>query len=97
MKPMPSKEDMKKDLAAETKALRDSNIPADKTHQMGKLRHKKYYKELAETADVDNFADGYANLATDTFELIGEDPINYRSYDYTLSADRKTFERTNPK
>lgn len=91
---MPSKGEMKKDLAAETKALRDNNIPEEKTHLLGKLRHKQYYKGLADTAEIDNVADVYADILTDAHELIAVDPIHYRSYHYTVSPDGKSFKRT---
>lgn len=96
-KPMPSKEEMEKDLAIETKALRDNNIPEERTHLLGKLKHKKYYKELADTAEIENVDDVHADILTDALDLIAEDPINFRSYHYTISPNKKKFKRTKPK
>lgn len=94
---MPSKEEMEIDLAIETKALRDSNIPEERTHLLGKLKHKKYYKDLADTAEIENVDDVHADILTDGLDLIAEDPINFRSYHYTINPDKKTFKRTKPK
>lgn len=90
---MPSKEEMEKDLAAETRALRYNNIPTKRTHLLDKFRFKKYYNELAVTAEIDNVDDVYADILTDAHGLITQDPINFRNCHYILSPGRKTFKR----
>lgn len=92
-KPLPTKEEMEKDLEAETKALRDNNIPVERTHMLGKPRHKQYYKDLAVTAGVENVPDVYADILTDALEVLEQDPIGFHDNQYTLSKDKKTFER----
>lgn len=88
-KTLPSKEAMLTDMRANTQIQWNKGYKKHQTHYLG-AEQKEYYRQLAETAEIENLPDVVAAIHFDSRQTMAKDPLNYRKYRYHI-VDDKTF------
>lgn len=80
---------MRADVEAQTKALRAKGIPEHYIHYLGK-EQQNYYKQLADTADIENIPDVIAEIHLDALDEGVKNPKAFRDFRYTIDGNKFT-------
>lgn len=82
---------MLKDTEIDEEDRKSRNLPKKKSHFLGVDRHAEYYKDLAETADIQGMKPVIPKIFNKTVARIFENFNTYRSYNYKI-VDDENFE-----
>lgn len=88
-KELPSKTNMMLDMRAQTQIQWNKGYPKHYTHYLGP-EAKEYYKQLSETAEIENLPNVLAAVHFDTRAAMVVAPSQFRKYKYTI-VDDNTF------
>ncbi|XP_031628582.1 senecionine N-oxygenase-like [Contarinia nasturtii] len=90
-KKMPTKSTMQQDMLAKDADRRNNNIPRSRSHVLS-WNHKKYYRELSNTAGITNVPEVISDIFTNGLESLKKDAREYRTYKYIINDDG-TFDK----
>lgn len=54
------------------------------------IEQTDYYRQLSETADIENLPDVLSSIFVDHFLTVGKEPADFRKYRYVI-LDERTF------
>lgn len=90
-KKLPSKSEMMADMRLHTQIHWNKGYPKHHSHCLA-LEQRDYYRQLSETADIENLPDVLLAIFLDHFVTFGKEPSGYRKFRYTI-LDEKTFSK----
>lgn len=88
-KKLPSKYDMLNDMWTQTENHWNKGYRVHYSHYLGP-EQKDYYKQLSETAGIENIPDVIGTIHWDSHDEAIRNPTGYRNFKYTI-LDDKTF------
>lgn len=88
-KKLPSKSEMLSDMHEKLQIHWNKGYRKHYTHYLGP-EQKDYFKQLSETADIDNIPDVIAAMHFDSRATLVREPAEFRKYKYII-IDDKTF------
>lgn len=80
---------MLKDMRVQTQIHWNKGYRKQYTHYLGP-EQKEYYKQLSETADIENIPDVLCAMHFDSAGMMEHAPAEFRKYKYII-VDGKTF------
>lgn len=93
-KKLPSKYDMLNDMWTQTENHWNKGYRVHYSHYLG-AEQKEYYKQLADTANIENIPEVIGNIHWDSHFDALNNPTGYRNYKYIILDDVnfiKTFD-----
>lgn len=90
-KKLPTKQDMLEDMHIQTQIHWNKGYPKRNTHLLGP-EQAEYYKQLSETAGIENIPSVLPAMHNDSRQSMAEDSIEFRKYKYIV-IDDKTFRK----
>lgn len=88
-KTLPSKSEMLTDMQIELQKHRGKGYGKRYTHYLG-VEQKEYFKQLADTAEVEEIPEVLADMHFDSRATMKSAPSQFRKYKYII-IDDKTF------
>lgn len=89
-KKLPTESEMMADMREQNQIHWNKGFSRRKTHNL--YPEREYYKQLTDTAEIENFPDVILSLTDENARLLREEPTEFRKYKYTV-IDDKTFKR----
>lgn len=90
-KELPSKSEMLADMQKQTQTHWNKGYRKHYSHFLGP-EQKEYFKQLSETAEVENIPDVFADMHFDSRATMMRAPAEFRKYNYII-IDDKTFRK----
>lgn len=86
-KSLPPKHEMLADLDDFIKSRRASENEIHKAHYLGLNKHESYYRDLAESAQIEPMKPVFAKILNHTFEHLINDYLSFRNYNSKILND----------
>lgn len=94
-KKFPSKSEMMADMRMQTQIHWNKGYRKHRTHCLA-IEQRDYYRQLSETADIENLPAVLSAIFLDHFVTAGKEPSDFRKYRYVI-VDDKTFSKVRDK
>lgn len=86
-KKLPSKSDMYADMQIRMQKHYEKGYGKRYTHYLG-IEQKEYFRQLSETAGIENIPDVLADMHTDSRATMQRAPSQFRKYKYFIIDDK---------